>query len=42
MFKLNKDRVIHRKLLDAAIDEWLSTASSEQALEALQQADRPP
>jgi crotonobetainyl-CoA:carnitine CoA-transferase CaiB-like acyl-CoA transferase len=41
MFKLNKDRVIHRKLLDAAIDDWLATRTSDQALEALQQADVP-
>ena len=41
MFKLNKDRVTNRKLLDAAINQWLSQHTTEQVLEAFVQADVP-
>ena len=41
MFKLNKDRVTHRPLLDAAINQWLSQHTTQQVLEALQQAEVP-
>ncbi len=41
MFKLNKDRVTHRPLLDAAINKWLSQHTTEQVLQALQQAEVP-
>ncbi|MEB0012609.1 CoA transferase [Glaciimonas sp. Gout2] len=41
MFKLNKDRVTHRPLLDAAINAWLKTRTTEEALAAFQLADVP-
>jgi crotonobetainyl-CoA:carnitine CoA-transferase CaiB-like acyl-CoA transferase len=41
MFKLNKDRVTHRKLLDAEINKWLSQHSTEQVLQAFQAAEVP-
>lgn len=41
MFKLNKDRVTHRPLLDAAINKWLKTRTTEEALAAFQAADVP-
>ncbi len=41
MFKLNKDRVTNRPLLDAAINKWLSQHTTEQVLQALQQAEVP-
>ena len=41
MFKLNKDRVTNRPLLDAEINKWLSQHSTEQVLAALQKADVP-
>ena len=41
MFKQNKDRVTHRKLLDAAINQWLSRHTTEQVLETFLQADVP-
>ena len=41
MFKQNKDRVINRKLLDAAINQWLSRHTTDQVLEAFLQADVP-
>ena len=41
MFKLNKDRVTNRKLLDAAINKWLSQHTTEQVLETFVQADVP-
>ena len=41
MFRQNKDRVTNRKLLDAAINQWLSQHTTEQVLEAFQQAEVP-
>ena len=41
MFQLNKDRVTHRPLLDAAINAWLKTRTTEEALAAFQLADVP-
>ena len=41
MFKQNKDRVTHRKLLDAAINQWLSQHTTQQVLEAFLKAEVP-
>ena len=41
MFKQNKDRVTNRKLLDAAINEWLSKRTTDEVLEEFQKADVP-
>ncbi|HSW18033.1 MAG TPA: CoA transferase [Ramlibacter sp.] len=41
MFRDNKDRVTHRKLLDDAIDAWLGDRSSDEALAAFQEAEVP-
>ena len=41
MFRQNKDRVTNRKLLDAAINAWLSQRTTEAVLEAFQLADVP-
>jgi formyl-CoA transferase len=40
-FRTNKDRVVHRKLLDEAINGWLLARSSVEALQQLQAADVP-
>ena len=41
MFKLNKDRVANRSLIDAAIDLWLKSRSTDEAIAAFQEADVP-
>jgi crotonobetainyl-CoA:carnitine CoA-transferase CaiB-like acyl-CoA transferase len=41
MFKVNKDRVTNRKLLDAEINRWLSQHTTEQVMEAFQAAEVP-
>jgi crotonobetainyl-CoA:carnitine CoA-transferase CaiB-like acyl-CoA transferase len=41
MFKLNKDRVTHRPLLDAQINKWLSQHTTAQVLEAFGAAEVP-
>ena len=41
MLEHNKDRVIHRQQIDAAIDAWLGVRSTAQALDALREADVP-
>jgi crotonobetainyl-CoA:carnitine CoA-transferase CaiB-like acyl-CoA transferase len=40
-FRQNQDRVAHRKLLDAAIDEWLLARTTDEALAQLQAEDVP-
>ena len=41
MFRQNKDRVTNRPLLDAAINEWMQKRTTEEILEAFQEADVP-
>ncbi len=41
MFQHNKDRVTHRKLLDDAINSWMTQHTTAQVLEAFQNADVP-
>ena len=41
MFKLNKDRVANRSLIDAAIDLWLQSRSTDEAIAAFQEAGVP-
>ena len=41
MFRHNKDRVTNRKLLDAAINEWLGQRTTDEVLEEFRQADVP-
>jgi len=41
MFRQNKDRVANRKLLDTAINEWLSQRTTDEALAEFRQADVP-
>ena len=41
MFRQNKDRVTHRKLLDAAINGWLSTRTTDDVLDEFLKADVP-
>ena len=41
MFKLNKDRVTHRGLLDEAINTWLLQRSTDEAIDAFQLAGVP-
>ncbi|MDM0069963.1 CoA transferase [Variovorax sp. J31P207] len=40
-FRHNRDRVAHRPVLDAAINEWLSIRTTDEAIAALQAADVP-
>ncbi|MBT2302515.1 CoA transferase [Variovorax paradoxus] len=40
-FQHNRDRVAHRPVLDAAINEWLGTRTTDEAIAALQAADVP-
>ena len=41
MFRQNKDRVTNRPLLDAAINQWMQKRTTEEILEAFQEADVP-
>jgi formyl-CoA transferase len=41
MFQHNKDRVKNRKLLDDAINEWMSKRATAEVLDAFQKADVP-
>ena len=41
MFRQNKDRVANRPLLDAEINKWLSRHTTDQVLEAFEQAEVP-
>lgn len=41
MFRLNKDRVTNRKLLDDAINAWLRQHTTDEVLAAMQQAEVP-
>jgi crotonobetainyl-CoA:carnitine CoA-transferase CaiB-like acyl-CoA transferase len=41
LYRSNQDRVVHRAEIDGAIDEWLASRTSDEALAALQEADVP-
>lgn len=41
MFKLNKDRVTHRKLIDDVINTWMQQRSTDEVIQAFQDADVP-
>ncbi len=41
MFKLNKDRVTHRKLIDDVINGWMQQRSTDEVIQAFQDADVP-